>query len=137
MPCDPAAFAAAWASALADSPWFPANAATWTHGAVSLTIDDGDASFSLRLDLHAGELRALAPCAPDEARAARFRLKAPREAWQRVLSGELDPMKAILAQDLHLTGRLGVLAPYVRAAQELAAAALEAVKRLDTPSPPE
>jgi len=131
MQDDPAAFAAAWRHALAQSPWFRTNAATWTHGTLSLQIDHdhGRAEpWRLLLDVHAGELRRLAPCTADEARAARFRLKAPRATWCRVLAGELDPMKAILEGHVHLAGRLGELAPFVRAAQELAQAARAALK---------
>jgi putative sterol carrier protein len=135
MTCDPTIFAAAWARELAASPWFATNAATWTRGPVSLTLDDDGATFHLRLDVHEGNVLALGPCTATEAHAARYRLKAPRATWARVLQGELDPMKAILAGDLHLTGRLGDLAPYVRAAQELARAARAAVKTLDTNAP--
>lgn len=135
MPCDPATFAAAWARELAASPWFATNAATWTRGPVSLTLEDDDDTLHLRLDVHEGEVRTLGPCTATEAHAARFRLKAPRETWARVLQGELDPMKAILAGDLRLTGRLGDLAPYVRAAQELARTARAAAKTLDTNAP--
>jgi len=138
MQDDPAAFAAAWRHALAQSPWFRTNAATWTHGTLSLQIDPDPSPCSARaaqgeawrllLDVHEGELRALGPCTADEARAARFRLKAPRATWCRVLAGELDPMKAILEGHVHLAGRLGELAPFVRAAQELAQAARAALK---------
>ena len=131
MPCDPAAFAAAWARALADSPWFGTNAATWTHGPLSLTVDD-DEPLHLLLDVHAGDVRTLCACSAEEARAPRYRLKAPAATWRRVLAGDLDPMKAILGGELHLGGRLGTVAPYVRAAQELANAARAAAKRLDT-----
>ena len=135
MPCDPAAFAAAWAHELAQSPWFATNALTWTHGPLSLTVepDAPDAPpWHLLLHVHAGQVLALAPTDAETARSARFRLKAPAATWARVLAGDLDPMKAILGGELHLGGRLGTVAPYVRAAQELANAARAAAKRLDT-----
>jgi putative sterol carrier protein len=105
--------------------------AGWTHGVVAyvvaarpeLGIDDDRAML---LDLHEGKCRAARLVDLDEAEdEADFVVFAEFEEWKSVLSGEVDPTKAMMQNKLKLRkGHLPTLLKFVVASKEIVNAAM-------------
>jgi len=71
------------------------------------------------LDLWHGECRAAQIARTEAEFDPEFRITATMRNWQRVIQGEIDPIRAILTNRLKLKGNLAKIMRNVRAAQAL------------------
>jgi putative sterol carrier protein len=85
------------------------------------------------LELDRGVCRVARVADGEDLRAAEFVLAADAAQWKRMLSGDLDPISAVMFGKLKLErGTLAALLPYAPAARELIAAAIDAGGRFPT-----
>ena len=102
----------------------------WVHGKVAYVIKaDGrlglERDMAMLLDLHAGECRGAEYVDAEKAQAADFVIVAEYPKWREVLSGELDPTKAMMQNKLKLEkGHLPTIVKFVVASKELVKSAL-------------
>lgn len=102
----------------------------WTHGKVAYVIKADariglDRDMAMVLDLHAGECRGTAYVDGEAAQAADFVIVAEYPKWREVLSGAVDPTKAMMQNKLRLEkGHLPTIVKYVLASKELVKSAL-------------
>ncbi len=121
---------AEWTSAFKDA--INANAAYqtagagWTHGKVAYVVKARpelgiDHDMAMVLDLHAGTCRESHMVDGAEAAAiADFVIVAEYERWKEVLSGQVDPTKAMMQNKLKLErGHLPTIVKFVVASKEL------------------
>ncbi|MGF1466872.1 MAG: SCP2 sterol-binding domain-containing protein [Sandaracinaceae bacterium] len=120
---------AEWTSAFKDA--INANAAyaeagsEWTHGSVAYVVaarpDLGlPEERAMLLDLHRGSCRDAQLVDAAQAQEADFVIRAEYEEWREVLSGEVDPTKAMMQNRLRLEkGHLPTLVKFVVASREL------------------
>jgi ribonucleoside-diphosphate reductase beta chain len=119
--------AAALAARLNASAAYRVAAETW-EGSLLLEVDaaEGSPPVAVFLDLWHGECRAARVANPADREAASYVLAAPAEIWQTLLAGRLDVLTALFGRRLRLErGRLLSLTPYLEAARQLVAAAME------------
>ena len=132
---------AEWTAAFKDA--VNANAAyrsagkDWTHGKVAYVVKADpklgtDADMAMVLDLHEGSCRGAAYVRADEATDAAFVILADYPRWREVMSGQVDPTKAMMQNKLKLQkGHLPTIVKFVVASKELVKSALA----LDTQYP--
>lgn len=121
---------AEWTSAFKDA--INANAAYrtagagWTHGKVAYVVKARPAlgierDLAMILDLHTGTCREAQIVDGSQAAAvADFVIVAEYERWKEVLSGQVDPTKAMMQNKLKLEkGHLPTIVKYVVASKEL------------------
>ena len=77
---------------------------------------------AVRLDLDRGDCRE-ARIVPGTSVEADFVLRGPYGVWKRIVRGELDPMAAVVKQELDLEGSLHTLLVHVKMAKALVACA--------------
>ena len=117
--------------ALNERPEYASVAADWRDPVVlvmgadpSLGIDEDRAVF---LDLYEGACRGTRVATAEDLRTAPFVMRAEAGAWRRILSGETDPVSAVMRGELRLErGNLMVMMKYASAARQMLAAAVEA-----------
>jgi putative sterol carrier protein len=128
------AFSAAWSQAccerMNESAAYRAAAAGWEGATVLVMAADPargvDADRAVWLDLHDGACRGTRPATDDDLASAAYVLRADPATWERLLSGEAEPVAAVMSGKLRLVrGNLFALAKYAAAAQEMVAAAGE------------
>ncbi len=83
------------------------------------------------LDLWHGECRAAYLAKDESERTPEFRIAAPIKSWRRVINREVDPIRAILTNQLKLKGNLAKIMRSVRAAQELVLCAASVPTQFD------
>jgi putative sterol carrier protein len=120
---------AAWTAAFKDA--INANGAyatagkEWTHGKVAYVVKARpelgiESDTAMVLDLHAGQCRAADMVGAEEAEHADFVIVADYERWKEVLSGQVDPTKAMMQNKLKLEkGHLPTIVKFVIASKEL------------------
>lgn len=114
------AWARAWMEALNASAAYREAAARW-EGAIVLALPTGPAAWA---DLHHGVCRAARAAADDDRSAAPIVIRGESATWQRLLTGDLDPIFALMGGKLKLErGSVAALLPFARAAKEMVAAA--------------
>jgi putative sterol carrier protein len=97
----------------------------WTHGQVAYVVKARpelgiERDTAMVLDLHAGECRGAELTDGEQARQADFVIVAEYERWKEVLSGEVDPTKAMMQNKLKLErGHLPTIVKFVVASKEL------------------
>lgn len=102
----------------------------WVHGKVAYVIKANshlgtDRDVAMLLDLHGGECRAASYVDGEAAQVADFVIVAEYPQWREVLSGAVDPTKAMMQNKLKLQkGQLGTIIKFVVASKELAKSAL-------------
>jgi putative sterol carrier protein len=102
----------------------------WVHGKVAYVVKADprlgtDRDVAMVLDLHGGECRAASYVDGEAAQAADFVIVAEYPKWKEVLSGEVDPTKAMMQNKLKLQkGQLGTIVKFVVASKELVKSAL-------------
>ncbi|CAG0966136.1 hypothetical protein ARNL5_01300 [Anaerolineae bacterium] len=118
-----------WTSAFKDA--INANAAyasagkEWTHGKVAYVVKARPAAGietdrAMVLDLHQGRCREASLVSYEEAKSADFVIVAELERWIEVLSGKVDPTKAMMQNHLKLEkGHLPTIVKFVVASKEL------------------
>ncbi len=114
-------WAAAWADHLNTSAAYREAAATW-EGGVVLEVADGTAEpeAAIFLDLWHGACRAGRVATATDRETARYILRGSRGVWQQVLTGNSQPIMAVMTGKLRLVrGDLAGLLPYAGAAKEL------------------
>lgn len=110
----------------------------WTHGQVAYVLK-ADArigtteDMAMVLDLHAGECRGAMYVPASQAQDAEFVIVAEYPKWKEVLSGQVDPTKAMMQNKLKLQkGHLPTIVKYVVASKEL----VQSATAIDTDFPP-
>jgi putative sterol carrier protein len=106
-------------------------AAGWVGATVLVMSADPAAGVpedrAVWLDLHDGACRGTRPATEDDLASAAYVLRADPATWSRLLSGEVDPVSAVMTGKLKLSrGNLFTLAKFAAAAREMVAAAGEA-----------
>jgi putative sterol carrier protein len=102
----------------------------WTHGKVAYVVKARPAlgierDMAMVLDLHAGTCREAQMVTADQAQGAEFVIVAEYERWKEVLSGQVDPTKAMMQNKLKLErGHLPTIVKFVVASKELVRSAL-------------
>lgn len=97
----------------------------WTHGTVAYVLKADprigtSEDMAMVLDLHAGRCRGARYVPASEARDAAFVIVADYPRWREVLSGEIDPTKAMMQNKLKVEkGHLPTLVKFVVASKEL------------------
>ncbi|HJL16397.1 MAG TPA: SCP2 sterol-binding domain-containing protein [Sandaracinaceae bacterium LLY-WYZ-13_1] len=110
---------------------------TWTHGKVAYVVKARpelgiDEDTAMVLDLHGGKCRGAEMTDAEGAQAADFVIVADYEQWKEVLSGEVDPTKAMMQNKLKLEkGHLPTIVKHVLASKEL----VKSATRIDTDFP--
>lgn len=121
-------WAKAWADELRDSEAYRDAARSW-EGSILLemtgkTESMGIASRAVFVDLWHGDCRAARHAGETEQRQADYVIRGDIEVWKRILSGELEPIFALMSGKLQLVrGSLAKLTPYLAASRELVLAA--------------
>ena len=130
IPFPSAAWTTAFKDAINNNPGYAKAGATWTHGSVAYVVkaqpDVGiDEEVGMLLDLHEGVCRGAEYVDAEGAEGADFVILAEYERWKEVLSGEVDPTKAMMQNKLKLaSGHLPTIVKYVLASKELVKSAL-------------
>jgi putative sterol carrier protein len=97
----------------------------WTHGKVAYVVKARpelgiERDLAMVLDLHAGACRDAHVVDGKDASSADFVIVAEYERWKEVLSGQVDPTKAMMQNKLKLEkGHLPTIVKYVVASKEL------------------
>ena len=97
----------------------------WVHGKVAYVVKADpklgtDRDMAMVLDLHGGECRGAEYVDGDAAQSAEFVIVAEYPRWREVMSGQLDPTKAMMQNKLKLQkGHLGTIVKFVVASKEL------------------
>lgn len=123
-----ASWAEAWAEEIRRSDKYRKAAATWEGSLVleakadaQIGMPEGRAVF---LDLWHGRCRDSRVASAEDLASADYVLQADLATWQRVLSGQLEPVLGIMSGQVKLQrGNVAKLAPYVQASREVVAAA--------------
>jgi putative sterol carrier protein len=123
-----------WTSAFKDA--VNANAAYasagkgWVHGKVAYVVKADarlgiDRDMAMVLDLHEGRCRGADYVDGETAKSAEFVIVAEYPRWREVLSGQVDPTKAMMQNKLKLaSGHLPTIVKFVVASKELVKSAL-------------
>lgn len=97
----------------------------WVHGKVAYVVKADpklgtDRDMAMVLDLHGGECRGAEYVDGDAAQSAEFVIVAEYPRWREVMSGQVDPTKAMMQNKLKLQkGHLGTIVKFVVASKEL------------------
>lgn len=99
------------------------------EGDLAFVVESGDDLLEttvLYMDLWHGKCRGVEMLSDAESKKPAFELTAPLANYRRILSGELDPMQALLTRKLKVKGNLAyllrnvpVVLDFVRCAQEV------------------
>jgi putative sterol carrier protein len=121
-----AAWAALFEAAVNANAEYAEAAKAW-DGEVLLRVLPPDGSTApvpgIRLDLAHGACRS-ATFLPDSGSVdTEFTFEAPRAVWERIVRGELDPVKAVLANEVKVRGNFAKAMRFTRASGLLVAAA--------------
>ncbi|MEL6821386.1 MAG: R2-like ligand-binding oxidase [Calditrichota bacterium] len=122
-----------WISEINNSQDYRSAGSNWRWPLV-LTMTDipGKHDRSIYLDLFEGQCRDARIATADDQAEAPYRISADMDIWQRLLSGELDPISSLMRGKLKLQrGKLFTLAKYGNAAKQLVISA----RSLDTVFP--
>ena len=120
-----AEWTAAFKDAINANPAYAKAGQGWTHGKVAYVVTARpelgiEHDMAMLLDLHAGECRGAELVDRDTAEGADFVIVADFERWREVLSGDVDPTKAMMQNKLKLEkGHLPTIVKYVLASKEL------------------
>jgi putative sterol carrier protein len=115
----------AWVAALKDSvnasAAYREAAKTWEGDFWFIVEPDGDASQRtlMYLDLWHGACREAFLAADESERTPEFRISGSARGWQRVINREIDPIKAMMTNQLKVKGNFAKIMRSVKAAQEL------------------
>lgn len=115
----------AWQDEIAASDAYREAAATWEGTLIFRLRGEGalpNAQSAIFLDLWHGACREARFVTPDDE--ADYIMEAALPVWKSLLSGQAQPIMALMTGKLKLVrGSLAALTPYVQASQELVAAA--------------
>ena len=115
----------AWVAALKDainaSDTYRESAKNW-EGDFWFRVDPDAAEGEpklIYLDLWHGECREARLAASEAEHAPEFRISGAARNWQRVITKQIDPIRALMTNSLKLKGNLAKVMRNVRAAQDL------------------
>lgn len=112
-------WALAWQQQLNENQAYRKAAAKWEWPLV-LILDDPQAPQQIYLDLWQGHCREARPAIAADIETVPYVISAPTEKWQQILSGEIDPMIALMRGHMKLDkGKMFALARYGSAAKQL------------------
>lgn len=101
-----------WVKALMEklnsSPGYKSAAKSW-EGDFAFVVTPGGSikeEIALYMDLWHGECRSARQLASPTELSPEFVLSAPVSTWQKVLSGQLDPIRALMGRQLTLKGNM-------------------------------
>ena len=121
-----AEWTAAFKDAINANDGYATHGAGWTHGKVAYVVRARpelgiERDTAMILDLHEGECRSAEMIDGEGAEdAAEFVIYADFERWREVLSGEVDPTKAMMQNKLKLEkGHLPTIVKFVLASKQL------------------
>ncbi|NIR45370.1 MAG: R2-like ligand-binding oxidase [Gemmatimonadetes bacterium] len=117
---------ARWAAELNASERYRQAAASWEWPVVFVLDDDSGPTGPRQvfLDLWHGSCRAARPASEADRAAAPYVIAAPEAVWRELLTGDLDPLIALLHRKLEVRqGSVLKLTRYAAAAREMVAAA--------------
>ncbi|HKV90755.1 MAG TPA: SCP2 sterol-binding domain-containing protein [Thermoplasmata archaeon] len=110
-------WARSFQEAVGRSPEYAEAARAW-EGDVLLRVVPSEPSApmeAVHLDLVHGECRAATFVSDARDTPSEFVFDATREVWSRILCGELDPVKAVLAREVRVRGNLAKVMRFTRA----------------------
>lgn len=125
-----AEWTAAFKDAINANPGYAKAGEGWTHGKVAYVVKARPAlgipnDTAMVLDLHAGKCRDAEMVDGEQAQTSDFVIVAEYERWKEVLSGEVDPTKAMMQNKLKLEkGHLPTIVKFVIASKELVRSAI-------------
>ena len=125
IPFPSAEWTAAFQDAINANEGYAKAGAGWTHGRVAYVVKARpelgiERDTAMVLDLHEGRCRGADYVDGEAAEEADFVIHAEYEQWREVLSGEVDPTKAMMQNKLKLQkGHLPTIVKYVVASKEL------------------
>jgi putative sterol carrier protein len=116
-----------WVTALKDainaSAAYREAAKTWEGDFWFIVEPGNDEPASRRklmyIDLWHGECRDAFLAQSEDERNPEFRIWAPAKNWRRVINREIDPIKALMTNQLKLKGNFAKIMRSIKAAQEL------------------
>lgn len=114
-----------WVAALKDSinasPAYGEAAKTWEGDFWFIVEPDGTAGDRklMYLDLWHGQCREAFLAESEAERTPEFRISGSARGWQRVINREIDPIKAMMTNQLKVKGNFAKIMRSVKAAQEL------------------
>lgn len=121
-----------WVAALKEqinaSEEYQQSAADWEAGDVCFRVQaNPDIGLSedgyIWLDLYHGQCRDAQLVDAEKGESARFVITATYDRWKQLITGQLDPVTAMMMGQMKVKGNLGELIRYTRAAKELIACA--------------
>ena len=129
-----------WAKALRDelnrSSTYAEVAQTW-EGAINFVIEDvldsDGKPIALWVDLWHGQCRDAKQVDPSAPIEAPYTIQAPLAKWKKVIGKQIDPIQAMVNDQLRVKGNMVQLLKYTKAAQEL----VECATRVPTDFPVE
>jgi putative sterol carrier protein len=117
----------AWIKALSDhlnnSASYERSAKNWEGDFIFIIEPDDvyDEPASLYLGLFHGKSPGAAMLSDPNEREAAYTIRAPYSTWRKVVEGKLDPIQAMMTQQLKLQGNMMMIMRYPKAAQEIIA----------------
>jgi putative sterol carrier protein len=116
-------FSEEWAQTLADkinsNKEFLSSAEVWTISIV-LALTEDASEKSVFINLENGKCKSANPASPQNTESAGFIITASKESWEKLLTGKLDPMMAVMTKKLELKkGNVSELLKYIDAAKQL------------------
>lgn len=119
-------WAEAFHQAINANPDYAVSSKNWTAGALALMlVNTSGEDRAVVLDLHLGECRGVASTiAPEAFEKVAFVIAGNEADWQAVLSGDIQPIMALMCGKLRLRkGSMAKLMPYTKGAVELVSSA--------------
>jgi len=110
--------------ALNENTGFKQAGKTWDKGPNVLIINknpdlDLQEDVYIWLDLHKGECRDVKIVSKEEGEQGAFKIRGDYFTWKQIISGKLDPVKAIVKGKLKIKGNLMIIVRYSKAAKEM------------------
>lgn len=90
---------------------------TWS---VVLSITEDSPEKSIFINFENGKCKSVVAASPADLESTEFIISASKNSWEKLLTGKLDPMMAMMTKKLELKkGNIGGLMKYIDTAKEL------------------
>ncbi len=126
-------WAAAFKEAVNQSPSYAEAAKNWEGDFWFIVEPDaeGGERVLMYVDLWHGQCREAFIAKDESERNPEFRIWAPARNWRRVITREIDPIRALMTNTLRLKGNFAKIMRNVKAAQELVLCAASVPTRFE------